>query len=127
VLQLDESRVALAPAAHTDAYRTVIRDAHLLAGNTLPLELDGRRQMALRYQGELEPAQRPKRPSVEQLELRELSHRTGQPLSLLRLISVTYREAWLTQARQQDAAQARADALAMRAALAALHDRPSQP
>jgi hypothetical protein len=126
VLQLDESRVALAPAPHTDAYRTVIRDAHLLAGHQLPLELDGRRQMALRYEGELEPAQRPKRPSVEQLELRELSHRTGQPLSLLRQISPTYREAWLTQARQRDAVQARADALSMRAALAALHQRPPQ-
>jgi hypothetical protein len=127
VLQLDESRVALAPAPHTDAYRTVIRDAHLLAGHQLPLELDGRRQMALRHQGELEAGQRPKRPSVEQLELRELAHRTGQPLSLLHPISLTYREAWLTQARQQDAVQARADAIAMRAALAALHERPPQP
>jgi hypothetical protein len=127
VLQLDEHNVTLAPAPHTDAYRTVIRDAHLLGDHTLPLELDGRRQMALRHQGELEPARRPKRPSVEELELRELSHRTGQALSLLRRISPTYREAWLTEARQQDAAQARADALAMRAALAALHDPPAQP
>jgi TnpA family transposase len=43
------------------------------------------------------------------------------------LAAPTYREAWLTEARQQDAAQARADAIALRAALAALADPPSQP
>jgi hypothetical protein len=70
--------------------------------------------MALRHQGELEPAQRPQPPSVEELELLELAHRTGQPLSLLSHLSASYREAWLAEVCQQDAAQARADAIAMR-------------
>jgi hypothetical protein len=124
VLVLDERNVALAPAPDTSAYRTVIRDAYLTAGQPLPLEHDGRRQMALRHTGQLEPAQRPERPAVEELELRELAHRTGEPTSLLRKISPAYRQAWLQRQRQSDAAQARADTAAFRRALAALHDQP---
>jgi hypothetical protein len=123
VLVLEERNLALAPAPDTSAYRTVIRDAYLTAGHALPLEHDGRRQMALRHQGQLEPAQRPQRP-VEELELRELAHRTGEPTSLLRKISPVYRQAWLQRQRQSDAAQARADTTAFRQALAALHDQP---
>jgi hypothetical protein len=124
VLVLDERNVALAPAPDTSAYRTVIRDAYLTAGQPLPLEHDGRWQMALRHTGQLEPAQRPQRPAVEELELRELAHRTGEPTSLLRKISPVYRQAWLQRQRQSDAAQARADTTAFRQALAALHDQP---
>ncbi len=65
VLVLDERNIALAPAPDTSAYRTVIRDAYLLAGHPLPLDMDGRRQMALRHAGQLEPARRPERPGIE--------------------------------------------------------------
>ena len=119
-----ERNGALAPAANTSAYRIVIRDAYLLAGHPLPLDVDGRRQMALRHQRQLEPAQRRERPAVEELELRELAHRTGEPISLLRRISPGYRQAWLQRQRQQDAAQARADTAAFRQQLAELHDQP---
>ncbi|MGP0052676.1 MAG: hypothetical protein ACLPZR_28090, partial [Solirubrobacteraceae bacterium] len=124
VLALDEQRVALAPAANTDAYRTVIRDAYLLAGRPLPLELDGRRQMALRHPRRLAPPDRVARPGVEELAWRALAHRTGEPLNLLRRVSFAYRQAWLASERQRDAAQARADLVAFRAQLAALHDLP---
>ena len=124
MLVLDERNLALAPAPDTSAYRTVIRDAYLTAGQPLPLEHDGRRQMALRHTGQLEPAQRPQRPAVEELELRELAHRTGEPTSLLRRIPPVYRQAWLQRQRQQDAAQARADTAAFRQQLAELHDQP---
>ncbi|MGO9899897.1 MAG: hypothetical protein ACLP0J_09435 [Solirubrobacteraceae bacterium] len=122
VLILDERNVALAPAPDTSAYRTVIRDAYLLAGYLLPLEHDGRRQMALRHQRRLDPVQRRERPGIDELELRELAHRTGEPLSLLRGISPVYRQAWLQRRRQSDAAQARADVAAFRRALAELHE-----
>ncbi len=124
VLVLDERNVALAPSPDTSAYRTVIRDAYLLAGHPLPLDMDGRRQMALRDARQLEPARRPERPGIEELELRELAHRTGEPIRLLRRISQAYRQAWLQHQRQHDAAQARADTAAFRRALAELHDRP---
>ncbi len=123
VLVLDERNVALAPAPSTSAYRTTIRDAYLTAGQPLPLEHDGRRQMALRHTGQLEPAQRPERPAIDELELRELAHRTGEPISLLHKLSPVYRQAWLQHQRQQDAAQARADAAAFRRQLAELHDQ----
>ena len=67
MLVLDERNVALAPAPSTSAYRTTIRDAYLLAGQPLPLDVDGRRQMALRHQRQLEPAQRPERPAIDEL------------------------------------------------------------
>ncbi|MGO9955238.1 MAG: hypothetical protein ACLP50_04570, partial [Solirubrobacteraceae bacterium] len=51
-------------------------------------------------------------------------HRTGEPLNLLRRVSFAYRQAWLASERQRDAAQARADLVAFRAQLAALHDLP---
>jgi len=124
VLVLDERSVALAPGPDTSAYRTVIRDAYLLAGHPLPLDMDGRRQMALRDARQLEPARRPERPGIEELELRELAHRTGEPISLLRRISPAYRQAWLQHQRQHDAAQARAETAAFRRTLAELHDQP---
>ncbi len=124
ILVLDERNVALAPAPSTSAYRTTIRDAYLTTGHPLPLDVDGRRQMALRHQRQLEPAQRPERPAIDEFELRELAHRTGEPISLLRRISPVYRQAWLQRQRQQDAAQARADTAAFRQQLAELHDQP---
>jgi hypothetical protein len=124
ILVLDERNVALAPAPDTSTYQTTIRDAHLLAGHSLPLDVDGRRQMALRHQRQLEPARRRERPAIEELELRELAHRTREPITLLRRLSPAYRQAWLQHQRQQDAAQARADAAAFRQALAELHDQP---
>jgi hypothetical protein len=124
ILVLDERNVALAPAPSTSAYRTTIRDAYLTTGHPLPLDVDGRRQMALRHQRQLEPAQRPERPAIDEFQLRELAHRTGEPISLLRRISPVYRQAWLQRQRQQDATQARADTAAFRRALAELHDQP---
>ncbi|MGO9958774.1 MAG: hypothetical protein ACLP50_22895 [Solirubrobacteraceae bacterium] len=124
VLVLDERNITLAPGPDTSAYRTVIRDAYLLAGHPLPLDMDGRWQMALRHAGQLEPARRRERPGIEELELRELAHRTGEPISLLRRISPVYRQAWLQHQRQHDAAQARAQTAAFRRALAELHDHP---
>ncbi len=121
ILVLDERNVALAPAPDTSAYQTTIRDAHLLAGHPLPLDVDGRRQMALRHTRQLEPAQRRERPTIEELELRELAHRTGEPITLLRRLSPAYRETWLQQQRQHDAAQARADTAAFRRQIAELH------
>ncbi|MGO9955969.1 MAG: hypothetical protein ACLP50_08300 [Solirubrobacteraceae bacterium] len=126
-LVLDERNAARAPAPHTSAYRTAIRDAYLLAGQPLPLEVDGRRQMALRHTRQLEPAQQPERPGIDELELRELAHRTGEPLTLLRRLSPTYRQAWLNERRQSDAAQARADTAAFRQQLADLHNQPHKP
>jgi hypothetical protein len=78
--------------------------------------------MALRHQRRLDPVQRRERPGIDELELRELAHRTGEPLSLLRGISPVYRQAWLQRRRQSDAAQARADVAAFRRALAELHE-----
>jgi hypothetical protein len=127
MLALDERNIALAPAPDTSAYRTTIRDAYLLAGHPLPLDVDGRRQMALRHTGRLEPAHRPEPLGIEELELRELAHRTGEPISLLRRISPTYRQGWLQHQRQSDAAQARADTAAFRRQLAELHDQPHEP
>ncbi len=106
--------------ATTDAYRLTIRDAYLLAGHRLPVDLDGRKLMALRDRGEIDRQSRPERPSIEQLELRELGTRTGEPISLLPRMSATWRQATLERQRRQDAAQARAEAAALRAQLAEL-------
>jgi len=115
---IEQGRV---PPPSTDAYRLTIRDAYLLAGQTLPVELDGRRQMALRDLRALDRAERPERPSIDELELRELAHRTGEPISLLRRTSPTWRRAWLQRQRVNDATQTRAEAPALRAQLADLH------
>ena len=83
-----------------------------------PVDVDGRKQMALRHQGRLEPAERRPPRSLEELELRELSHRTGQPIRVLRGLGHTYRAAWLADRRQQDAQRARAEILAFKQQIA---------
>jgi len=115
---VDAGRV---PAPSTDAYRLTVRDAYLLADRPLPIDLDGRRVMALRDLGELDRAGRPERPSLDELELRELAHRTGEPISLLRRTSPVWRRAWLERQRQTDAATTRAEAAALRAQLSNIH------
>ena len=109
MLQLNHDGRCPVPPTDSNAYRIVVRDAYLLAGLTLPVDVDGRKQMALRHQQRLDPAARRPRPSDEQLALAELSHRTSQPISLLRRISPSYREQWLARQRQQDAARARVE------------------
>jgi hypothetical protein len=115
------------PAPSCDAYRLTIRDAYLLAGHPLPVELDGRQLMALRDQRQIDRAARPQRPSIEELELRELAHRTGEPISRLRHTSPTWRQNWLQHQRVQDAARAREETAALRAQLAGLHDPAGNP
>jgi hypothetical protein len=123
-LVLDDELVAIyAPAANTDAYRMALRDAYLLAGVRLPYELDGRVEMAMREDGRLERRARPERPAVEELELRELAHRAGESISVLRGLSPSYRQAWLQRARRADADQARADAAALREQIRERYER----
>jgi len=123
-LVLEPARAMLAPAPNTEHYRTVMRDAHLLAGHRLPAEFDGRQQMAAH--GLHGRGLAPTPPAVEELELRELAHRTGEAIAQLRRIAPAYRQAWLARQRHADAAQARTDTLALRAQIAAL-TRPSRP
>ena len=72
------------PPVGSDTYRMVVRDAYLLAGRLLPVDVDGRKLMALRHQRQIPPAARRPVLSDDQRELAELAHRTGQPISLLR-------------------------------------------
>jgi len=117
MLELDPDARCGVPSAGSEHYRATVRDAYLLAGKQLPVEVDGRKQMALRHQGQLDRAER--RPaSLEELELRELSHRTGQPIRVLRGLSLGYRAAWLADRRQQDAQRARAELLAFKQQIA---------
>jgi hypothetical protein len=118
MLQLDADARYGVPPADTNAYRMTIRDAYPLAGRKPPIEVDGRKQMALRHQRQLARAQRPPLPQPEQLELAELAHRTGEPLSLLSRLSASYRQQWLADQRQQDAARARAEILELRRRIA---------
>jgi hypothetical protein len=94
------------PPIDSDQYRMIVRDAYLLAGRQLPADVDGRKLMALRHQGKLDPAVRRPPPSAQQRELGELAHRTGQPTSQLARLSPAYRQAWLVQLRQHDAQRA---------------------
>jgi hypothetical protein len=87
MLQLDPEK--LIPRADSDAYRITVRDAYLLAGHQLPLEVDGRTLMALRHQGKLDPAPRSPRRDGEDRELAELAHRTGEPVAILRRLPAT--------------------------------------
>ena len=86
------------PPAGSDAYRMVVRDAYLLAGRLLPVDVDGRKQMALRHQRQIPPADRRPVLTDEQRELAELAHRTGEPSRLLARLSPEYRRAWLVAA-----------------------------
>jgi hypothetical protein len=118
MLELDPDARCGVPSAGSEQYRSTIRDAYLLAGRQLPVDVDGRKQMALRHQGQLERAERQPPASLQELELRELSHRTGQPIRVLRGLSPDYRAAWLTDRRQQDAQRARAEILAFKQQIA---------
>jgi hypothetical protein len=126
MLELDDDGRCPVPRADSSTYRMVVRDAYLLAGRKLPVDVDGRKEMALRHQRRLDPAPRRPRPSGEQLMLAELSHRTGQPISLLRRIAPSYREEWLARQRQEDAARARAEMAEFRQRIANIFQPRSQ-
>jgi hypothetical protein len=111
------------PPIDSDQYRMIVRDAYLLAGKQLPVDVDARKLMALRHQGKLEPAVRRRAPSDEQRELGELAHRTGQPTSRLAGLSPGYRQAWLVQLRQHDAQRARREIIAFKQQIASTADR----
>lgn len=116
MLQLDPEK--LIPRADSDAYRITVRDAYLLAGHQLPLEVDGRTLMALRHQGKLDPAPRSPRRDGEDRELAELAHRTGEPVAILRRLPASYHHQWLAAQRQADAARASAEMTAFRQQIA---------
>ena len=73
-------------------------------------------------EGRSSAAGKPVAPSVEEIELRELAHRTGEPIRLVRGLSPAYRAAWLAELRHRDADQARRELAAFRATLAGLGD-----
>ena len=116
MLQLDPEK--LIPRADSDAYRITVRDAYLLAGHQLPLEVDGRTLMALRHQGKLDPAPRSPLRDGEDRELAELAHRTGEPVAILRRLPASYHHQWLAAQRQADAARASAEMTAFRQQIA---------
>lgn len=118
MLKLDPDARCAVPPANSEQYRATVRDAYLLAGRQLPADVDGRKQMALRHHGQLERAERQQPASLEELELRELAHRTGQPIRVLRGLSDTYRAAWLARQRQDEALRARAEILAFKQQIA---------
>jgi hypothetical protein len=118
MLKLNPDARCGVPPAGSEQYRSTIRYAYLLAGRQLPVDIDGRKQMALRHQRQLERAERQPPASLQELELRELSHRTGQPIGVLRGLSPDYRAAWLAHRRQQDAQRARAEILAFKQQIA---------
>jgi hypothetical protein len=111
------------PSIDSDQYRMIVRDAYLLAGKQLPVDVDGRKLMALRHEGKIDPAVRRPAPSEDQRELGELAHRTGEPVSVLARLSPAYRQAWLVQLRQRDAQRARHEIIAFKAQIASIADR----
>jgi hypothetical protein len=116
MLRIDP-RARYVPPAGSDTYRMVIRDAYLLAGRLLPVDVDGRKQMALRHERQIPPMARRPTPTDDERELAELAHRTGEPFGLLARLSPDYRRAWLVQLRTEEAQRARADILAFKAQL----------
>jgi hypothetical protein len=116
MLQLDP-QARYVPPAGCDSYRMVVRDAYLLAGRQLPVDVDGRALMALRYQRELPPATRRSAPTEDQRELAELARRTGEPFGLLARLSPDYRRGWLVQLRTEEVQRAQEDILASKAQL----------
>jgi len=118
MLALDPDARGGVPPVDSDSYRMIVRDAYLLAGRQLPIDVDGRKQMALRHQRQLDPAARRRAPTEQQRELSELAHRTGQPTSQLARLSPTYRQTWLAQLRAEDAQRARAEIIAFKHKLA---------
>ena len=116
MLQLDP-HARYVPPADSDTYRSVVRDAYLLAGRLLPVDVDGRKLMALRHQHQIPPAARRPIPTDEQRELAELAHRTREPVRLLARLSPEYRRAWLVRLRVEEARRTQQDMLAFRARL----------
>lgn len=117
MLRLDPQARVLPPVG-SDAYRMVVRDAYLLAGRLLPVEVDGRKLMALRHHEEIPPAVRRPVLTDDQRELAELAHRTGEPVSLLLRLSPAYRQSWLAQLRRSEADRARREMIAFKAEIA---------
>ncbi len=120
MLELDYGARGGVPAADSEQYRMTIRDAYLIAGRPLPVDVDGRKQMALRHQRQLDRPPRRSPASAQQRELAELAHRTAEPLSVLARLSPAYRQAWLAQLRRDDAERARREILAFNAQIANL-------
>jgi hypothetical protein len=118
MLVLNDQARGGVPSIDSDRYRMIIRDAYLLAGKQLPADVDGRKLMALRYEGKLDPAVRRPAPSEEQRELGELAHRTGQPTRLLARLAPVHRQAWLMQLRCEDAQRARREIIAFKQQIA---------
>ena len=116
MLQLDP-HARYVPSAGSDTYRSVVRDAYLLAGWLLPVDVDGRKLMALRHQHQIPPAARRPIPTDEHRELAELAHRTREPVRLLARLSPEYRRAWLVRLRVDEARRTQQDMLAFRARL----------
>ena len=116
MLQLDP-HARYVPPADSDTYRSVVRDAYLLAGRLLPVDVDGRKLMALRHQHQIPPAARRPIPTDEHRELAELAHRTREPVRLLARLSPEYRRAWLVRLRVEEARRTQQDMLAFRARL----------
>jgi hypothetical protein len=114
------------PPVGSEAYRIVVRDAYLLAGKQLPVDVDGRKLMALRHQRQIPPAARRPVRSDDQREVAELAHRTGQPLGVLTRLAPAYRQAWLAGLRAEEAQRAQQDVLAFKARLARITDEGGQ-
>ncbi len=121
MLRLDP-QARMVPPVNSDTYRMVVRDAYLLAGRLPPVDVDARKEMALRHLGEIPPAVRRTVLSDDQREVAELAHRTGQPLGVLVRLAPAYRQAWLARLRVQDAQQAWREVLAFKAQLAGIRD-----
>ena len=121
MLQIHHDAPSGVPRLDSDAYRLTARDAYLLAALKPAADVDGRKLMALRHQHQLAPADRRPPLEPEQLELAELAHRTGEPVSVLRRLPATDRQQWLARQRQQDATRARAEMLALRQRIADTH------
>jgi len=122
ILQLYSEARGGVPAVDSESYRLVVRDAYLLAGRNLPVEVDGRKQMALRHQRQLDPAARRPALSDEQRELAELAHRTGEPLQTLARLAPSYRQSLLSRLRAGDARRAAREIIAFKAQLTKIAD-----
>jgi hypothetical protein len=119
-LLLDPELLELyAPAPQTDMWRRTVRDAYLLAHQAPPVELDSRRLMAARDRGDLLRRRSPQ--AVVDVELRELSHLTGMPITRLERLSVELRGDWLQDQRRQAAERQAQETEAFRASIAGIY------
>ncbi|MEO8969890.1 MAG: hypothetical protein ABI427_20445 [Solirubrobacteraceae bacterium] len=118
-LQVDEDWAP--PGRHTLEYRTIARDAHILAQGRVPADLDGRQEMAshaaaLPGGGEgrapVGPYPRPADrgdPDRSERELLEFAHHASLSLHEARRVAPAVRAAILAQARTGTGAAIRAD------------------